>query len=99
MSRSEFPMTRRAVVLSGVAAAASATLPRKTYAVQSSPAQVRMQMTKWPAGAVPSEWITAKRSSRGHLSLKLLASERGVIAIEEVRCETTHVAGFAQLEI
>jgi len=99
MNGTGFPMTRRAVVLSGAAAVAVSTMPGASHAARSSMAQVRMRVTKWPAGAAPSGWATARRSSRGHLCLMLLASEVGVIAIEEVRGETRHAAGFVRLEI
>lgn len=99
MTGTELSITRRAVVLSGAAALAASTMSGASYAARNSKAQVRIRVTQWPAGAVPNEWVTARRSSRGHLSLKILASEVGVIAIEEVRDEAKSVAGSTQLEI
>ena len=99
MNGTGIPMTRRAVVLSGAAAAAVSTMPGTSHAARKSNAQVRMRVTRWPAGAAPNGWATARRSSRGHLGLMLLASEGGVIAIEQMRGNTRHAAGFARLEI
>jgi hypothetical protein len=99
MKGTGIPMTRRAVVLSGAAALAVSTMPGASHAARSSNAQVCMRVTKLPAGAAPNGWASARRSSRGHLGLMLLASEGGVIAIEQMRGETRHVTGFVRLEI